>query len=125
MERQTIQKKLVYDTVCAMCNHPTAQEVFEKLHEEHPTVSRATVYRVLNVLAEQGRILKIPVADTADHFDYNTKTHVHYACRRCGTVGDVEIEAPSLYLPPATDGYRLEGYTILYHGLCGECSQKE
>ena len=42
-ERNTLQKAPVYETVCAMHNHPTAQEIYEELHRAHPSVSRATM----------------------------------------------------------------------------------
>ncbi len=112
---------MVYDTVCTLRNHPTAQEVYDRLHRDHPTVSRATVYRILGGLAAQGQLLKIPIADSADHFDHNTESHVHFFCRMCGCVGDVDVAVPELLLPPENSRYLLEGYTVLYHGLCDAC----
>ena len=50
-ERNTFQKSLVYETVCALHHHPTAIEIYEELHKAHPTVSRATVYRILGTLS--------------------------------------------------------------------------
>ncbi len=120
MERQTVQKALVYDTVCAMHHHPTAQDIYEAIHQTHPSISRATVYRILGTLAQQGRILKVPVADGADHFDFNISEHVHFCCRLCGHVGDLHdfAAAPAV---PSTKDYTIEGYTLLYYGVCADC----
>ena len=53
-ERQTKQKQVIYDAL-TMLNHPTATEVYAWVHERHPTVSRATVFRVLGGFAAIGR----------------------------------------------------------------------
>ncbi len=123
MERQTVQKTLVYDTVCAMHDHPTAQDIYEVIHEKHPSISRATVYRILGALTQQGRILKVPVADGADHFDFNIKDHVHFCCRSCGCVMDIHDTAAAP-LVHSTNDYTIEGYTLLYHGICADCRRR-
>ena len=46
MERQTKQKTMIYDTLTKL-DHPTATEVYNDLHVREPSVSRATVFRVL------------------------------------------------------------------------------
>ena len=120
-ERHTIQKDLVHETVMAMHNHPTAQEIFEKLHKAHPTVSRATVYRILGSLAEQHKILKIASTGGADCFDFNTSEHAHFLCRICNRIGDIQASAPSIPIPPETHDYQIESYSLLYHGICAAC----
>ena len=44
--RNTRQKQMVYDALTRL-DHPTATQVYECVHAEHPTVSRGTVFRVL------------------------------------------------------------------------------
>ena len=124
-ERNTLQKTLVYETVNEMHNHPTAQEIYERLHHMHPSVSRATVYRILGTLANQGKILKIALPDGADHFDFNVRPHDHLFCRECKRIGDVFCPTPKIPIPPETDDYLIEGYFLLYHGICGACRNSD
>ena len=42
VERNTVQKDLIYRTLCGMDNHPTAAMVYDQVHQEHPAVSRST-----------------------------------------------------------------------------------
>ena len=49
-ERQTKQKQIIYGALQAL-DHPTATEVYGQVHENYPTVSRATVFRVLSGFA--------------------------------------------------------------------------
>ncbi len=53
-KRNTIQKQLVLDAVFRLANHPTAEEVYAEVARSHPTVSKATVYRNLGSLSEDG-----------------------------------------------------------------------
>ena len=57
--RNTIQRQLVLDTVRSMHNHPDAEQVYSEIVKEHPHISKATVYRNLNLLSEQGQIKKV------------------------------------------------------------------
>ena len=45
--RNTVQRQIIADALRALANHPTADEVYEAVHAEHPSVGRATVYRTL------------------------------------------------------------------------------
>lgn len=124
-ERNTLQKALVYETVCALHHHPTAIEIYEELHKAHPTVSRATVYRILGSLAAQHKILKIELPNGADCFDFNIAAHDHFLCRECRRISDIHYPTPKIVLPPETDNYKIEGYSLLYHGICASCKKNE
>ena len=67
--RNTIQRQLVADAVCRL-DHPQAEEVYELVAREHPHISKATVYRNLNLLAEDGTIGKLHLCEGADRFDF-------------------------------------------------------
>ena len=90
--RNTLQRRLVLETVRRMHNHPTADEIFREIAAENTLISKATVYRNLKILSEQGEILHIPIPDGADCFDFNTKPHYHLECRSCNRVFDVKMQ---------------------------------
>ena len=56
IQRNTIQCALVLETVNRMTGHVSADEVYDAIAADHPNISRATVYRNLNRLAEMGKI---------------------------------------------------------------------
>ena len=125
-ERRTIQKDMVYAALCELCNHPTADMVYEKVHAASPSISKATVYRVLGHMAEQGTILRIPVVDGADHYDHQTHPHYHVHCDVCGKMDDVDMPSLGDLCGTVTDncGYALTGYTVLLHGKCSACQSE-
>lgn len=65
-KRNTIQKQLVLDAVFRLANHPTAEEVYAEVARSHPTVSKATVYRNLGSLSEDGLLRHIKMPGGAD-----------------------------------------------------------
>lgn len=119
MTRNTLQKEIIYDTLCQMGNHPTAVMVYEAVHEKHPTISRSTVYRVLGQMAEEGSVLHLGLAGSDNRYDGTIYQHGHIRCRRCGTVAD--IPAVEIAQPEETGGFLVEKYAVEYKGLCPEC----
>ena len=78
-ERQTKQKQIIYDALKTL-DHPTATEVYGYVHEIVPTVSRATVFRVLGGFATNGRALELRAAGNEVRYDYNVMPHYHARC---------------------------------------------
>lgn len=61
--RNTIQRQIVLQAVNQLHNHPTADAIYAVIAAQHPTISKATVYRNLNQLAAQGRDFARACAD--------------------------------------------------------------
>lgn len=87
--RNTLQKSVILETLCSMHNHPTAGQVYEEVRQKYPTISRSTVFRVLEQMAEEGTALRVCLTGSDDRFDSNTHRHSHIRCYVCGAVADV------------------------------------
>ena len=109
-----------------MTGHVSADEVYDVIAAERPNISRATVYRNLNRLAEMGKIRKIEVPGGADRFEHWSHKHDHVRCEKCGRIFDVDME----YIPHLEDkirdthGFQLTGHDILFTGICPQCREK-
>lgn len=125
--RNTIQKDLVLKTVQELKRHLTADEVYEFIKKEHPTIGRGTVYRNLKILVEEGAIRKVEVPDGSDRFDFTLKDHYHVKCVKCGDVFDVDMEQlPDLKAKIRdTHGMEFLGYDIFFKGICPACRATE
>lgn len=126
IRRNTIQCALVYEAVNELQCHATADEVYEAIVKNNPTVSRGTVYRNLNRLSQTGQIRKVEVPGGADRFDHRCDEHYHARCEKCGRVFDVDME-------PITDlekrigkahGFRFTGHDIVFKGICPGCEEQ-
>lgn len=132
-KRNTIQRKLVSDAVHELQNHPTAEEIYQRVIESHPNVSRGTVYRNLNYLVEDGFIQRVSVFDGADRFDHTLKDHRHMKCTFCERVfdimpQDVAVVEQIVALEKAlaqSSSFEISGYEILFTGICHACQSKD
>ena len=118
--RNTVQKKIVLETLKRMGSHMSAGEIWENVHEEHPSIGRATVFRVLAEEASDGRLRRIPTGDE-DIFDVTLCEHAHVICEMCGKVSDVWLDGQITDYVKDSSGYALHSEEILFKGLCPDC----
>jgi Fur family peroxide stress response transcriptional regulator len=71
--------------------HPTADWVYEQVRKILPHVSLGTVYRNLNLLADEGLIQRVILDDGIVRFDGNTNDHHHFICTKTGKIYDVML----------------------------------
>ena len=121
--RNTIQRSLVLEAVNRLHCHATADEVYEEIIQEYPTISKATVYRNLNLLSEMGEIRRLEIPGSADRFDHIAGRHFHFICRKCGSLSDVKLADVSHLneLCEAQTGAQVEECNIFFEGLCKNC----
>lgn len=121
--RNTIQREMVLNAVRSLKNHPTADEVYALIIKKHPTIGKGTVYRNLNILAEEKEIRKLEIPDGPFRFDHILKEHYHVKCVTCSKVFDVDLDG----LPDLkkcihdTHGIQFLEYDILFKGICPIC----
>ncbi len=121
-QRSTRQRRLVFDAVQAMREHPTADHIYLKVRGDDPHISRGTVYRNLNLLVENGEVRHVRLPGV-DRFDWRTDRHYHIVCARCGKVVDAPVDYESAddeALEKAT-GFEIRGHIKVFEGLCPKC----
>lgn len=121
--RHSRQRQAVYEAVQASDCHPTADDVFDMVRRRMPRVSLGTVYRNLEVLAEDGDILRLDATGGQRRYDRTTNNHCHVRCECCGRVDDVcgsdwLLDNDSRTLD--TD-YEITGMRVSFVGICPEC----
>jgi len=107
--------------------------LYEEIHQQHPTISKATVYRNLSTLTKQNKALQIPTAGDVARYDGCTDVHHHFICNRCGGVFDVPTEGNENAAKDATPfaairndyGFIVERSMTLFYGVCKECVVNE
>jgi Fur family peroxide stress response transcriptional regulator len=123
--RVTTQRIAVCEALLAHGGHPTAAEVYQRVHAAHPAISQATVYNTLSALEELNLIhLLHLVGDDHAHYDLGVEPHVNAVCTRCGRITDIHTDTLEalLGLVAMRSGYQLspsEG--VIVYGLCSEC----
>ena len=90
--RYSKQRELVLQKVEQLCDHPTAEEIFDLAAKECPGLSLGTVYRNLNSLVDAGRVRRVSIPGKADRFDHTLGWHSHLYCNCCGGVVDADVD---------------------------------
>lgn len=126
MNNYSKQRMIVLEAIKYL-KHPTAEQIYDKVHQDNPSISRSTVYRNLNVLLENKTIKKIKALNGPDRFDYIDKEHFHIICNRCGKVFDFMYQFKQEELKKMI--YNQTGVvtnvdSMTLYGICEECKTK-
>ena len=119
--RYSKQRELVMQTVQNLCDHPTAEEIYDSAAKECPGLSLGTVYRNLNCLVDAGSIRRVEVPGHADHFDHTLPPHCHLYCRCCSEVTDVAVDQAALEQIFSEVPARIESFSVTLIGVCPAC----
>jgi Fur family transcriptional regulator, peroxide stress response regulator len=121
--RVTGQRLAVYRALAIDPAHPTADAVYARLRRRLPTLSRTTVYRILESLERAGFIRRVSTLHGVVRFDANLDTHQHLVCRICHTMIDVDAPALKALTIPAelAGGFVAEQLDIRIVGCCPDC----
>jgi Fe2+ or Zn2+ uptake regulation protein len=77
--RHTRQREAIYSALGSSKSHPTAEELHERVRQEEPGLSLATVYNTLEALCDSGLCRRLPSAAGVCRFDADVSEHVHVA----------------------------------------------
>lgn len=125
--RNTSQKQIILQTLCKLHSHVSAGAIYRELQKTYPEIGRATVYRVLSDMADDGLLLKFRIDGGEECYDITTEPHHHIKCRVCGHVDDIILGTiPAEAIPTTnTSGFTVEKLHIEFIGLCKNCRLKK
>ncbi len=105
-------------------DHPTAEEIYNKVSKKFPTMSRATVYNTLETLVQQGRLTSVTIDPDRRHFDPNTEKHHHLICSECKRIADIHVDFDLDVPKEEKQGFQITGSHVEFYGICPECRKK-
>jgi len=127
--RLTSQRLAVMEDILASEGHRECDDIFLSLRERGIPVSRATIYRTLDILEQVGFVRKLDIGD--GRFRYENKLaqshHDHLICLECGRIiefVDRGIERRQERLSKEHD-FRLISHVHQLFGICRACQMKK
>lgn len=104
----------------------TAEEIMSLLNECSVTVSKATLYRNLDLLVSKGIVCKVLLDNLCSCYIYKSEgnnSSINFCCDCCGEI--VQINSPSINkmnvkLEKEFDFLIDQSKTII-HGICNKC----
>lgn len=112
----------VYEIIENSFDHPTAEQIYFTMKNNGSKISLSTLYNNLNRLCCDGKVIKIPVPNSADRYDKTTR-HDHLICNVCGAVKDCYLSDLTEILRSET-GERVTSYDLRIFYTCENCAKK-
>jgi len=124
VQKTSKKREAIYEALHASKEHPTAEMLYSELKEKIPELSLGTVYRNLTGFVERGEAITVGNVGGNERYDARTEPHLHFICRDCRRVIDIE-------LPDTTDdlyskiedgtGFKVDTHALSFYGQCGDC----
>ena len=125
--KMTPQRRRIFDKAFEVHEHFSVERMYEWLKsEEGPAVSRATVYRTLEVLERGGFIEAVETGRGEVVYEHvlGHEHHDHMVCRVCGRIAEFQdkgIEALQRQ-NAARLGFIMTGHMLRLSGVCADCT---
>lgn len=105
--------------------HLSAEEIYDRVKEEHPDMGLSTVYRTLDLLTELDVVRKEDFGEGYFRYELATeRVHHHARCEECGQVIEFNeelMEYLALQVERET-GFVTGWHEITLHGRCAACA---
>lgn len=110
------QRVAIAEYVLHTTDHPSADEVWQRVRERVPVVSRATVYNTLNLFVEKGLLRQYVLTEGRTVFDPRIEAHHHFIDEDTGTILDIPWDALSVPEIDRLEGYEITDYQVVVRG---------
>jgi Fur family ferric uptake transcriptional regulator len=125
--KHTKQREAILDVFLEVKGHITAEELFNRVRELHPSIGFTTVYRTMKLLCDAGLAIERHFDDGVARYEIEHEHHDHLVCTRCGKI--VEFECAMIERAQEEIGKRY-GFRLLRHrhelyGHCPDCQKRE
>ncbi len=124
----TDSRKKILRAIVNSEDHFTADEFHMREFGQNGSVSRATVYRTLDVLEECGLVRKMVMRNGKSYYEskIGNTHHQHMICIECNKIKEFPGESLVDQLNMLCEGMNFEVFChdIKVHGICRECQEK-
>lgn len=121
MERKTRQRDVIWDVIRTAGRPLSAREMLEAGKAQIERLGIATVYRTINLLVDEGRLVPVEIPGKTARFEpAGLKHHHHFYCRDCHRVYELE-GCPLGTRVAAPKGFDVEAHDLTLFGRCASC----
>ena len=112
--RYTLQRQSVWDEIKRSQEHRDADDIYQSLRGENISVSRATVYRTIEVLVKNKMVRKMDLGDGRSLYEpkLDNEHHDHMICVDSGKIIEFFDEELELLQDKIAKKY---GYKVVRH----------
>ena len=122
--KRTPQRLAILAYLEGNTSHPSAEDIYRAVSKKYHSMSFATVYNTLNMLAKAGTIRELTIDPVRKRFDPDVSQHHHLMCVLCGRIVDIS-GGLTVDLPDnLAQDFDVLGSHVEFYGHCGSCKKK-
>ncbi len=121
----TPQRTAIFQELLKARDHPTADNIYQRIVKKIPNISFDTVNRTLLTFSKIGMIKVVEGYGQAKRYDPDMGLHHHFRCIRCGRIIDFHNRDYDSIAVPAEICQRVTvtSKKVVLEGLCGKCGK--
>ena len=122
--RITPQRRAVARVLASSHDHPSAEQMYDRVRAEFPMTSLATVYKTVNLLKQMGQVLEVGFSDDRRHYDgCKPFPHPHLICVQCKHIMDADIDDLDRLIRRVgrKTGFKVHTHLLEFYGVCPRC----
>lgn len=126
--KYTPQREKVFKAILNVRGHFEIEQLVHKIQSKNINVSRATVYRTLEILKELGYVREVIKFKNKTIYEINLKEHHdHLICTKCGKIIEFHSDKIEELQEKICQKYNFkpEFHRLEIFGLCEKCQKKE
>ena len=123
--RVTPQRLAIAEAVLNSTDHPTVQQIYERVRDYFPSMTLATIYSTLGVLQRSSLIQELPFQKMS-RYEANMEPHVNLVCIQCETVIDTDTGQDAVLrlrnrISRESD-FQVAWQRVDFYGWCPRCA---
>jgi Fe2+ or Zn2+ uptake regulation protein len=125
-QRNTAQRRLVWETITALGPHCTADEITAQIQSDQPAFPRSTVYRALDAFTIAGALRPVRFGSGPTHYEIAGEDHQHAICESCEGILHLEESLLKELEDHLEELHRFRTLRteVLVIGVCDACARQ-
>jgi len=123
------EREIIAKYIFSLQKHFTGDELFLDLKQKGYSISRATIYRTIDLLVRSSLVSKFQLQSGTYLYERNSDDHHHdhLICAKCGKIIEFQSDAIEAIQQQIADqnNFKITGHNHRICGICKECREKE
>ena len=120
----TPQRLAIVEILAKSESHPSVEDIYDRIIDDFPTMSLATVYRNIILIKSLGEVLELGFPDGSNRYDGNKPySHPHVICIKCKKIVDPDLDSLDEMkneVALETD-FKILNHRLDFFGICSSC----
>ncbi|MDZ7695919.1 MAG: transcriptional repressor [Deltaproteobacteria bacterium] len=120
----TPQRLAIVKILARSDGHPSVETIHDRIKQDFPTMSLATVYKNVELIKSVGEVLELGFPNGSNRYDGNKPApHPHVICIKCKKIVDPDLDSlDELEKEVAMETrFKILSHRLDFFGICSNC----